>query len=261
MTTARGRLDQKVAVVTGAGSGIGRATAERFGAEGALVVVNDLHPDTAAATADAITAAGGEAIAVAADVTDHAQVDALIAQAVEHYGRLDVMHNNAGGAFPTPLLEIGPDEYRRQVALNLDGVWFGTVAALRVMVEQGSGVILTTSSGAGLGAEPGLAVYGACKAAVINLARNVAVEYGPMGIRANVISPGPMDTPALRAWLDTLPGGADPYEAQVPIGRLGTALDIADAAVFLASDEAAFVSGAVLAVDGAIHARLASPRT
>jgi meso-butanediol dehydrogenase/(S,S)-butanediol dehydrogenase/diacetyl reductase len=139
-------------------------------------------------------------------------------------------------------------------------VFYGVHAALPVMMRQRSGFILTTSSGAGLNAVADLAIYGAAKAAVINLMRNIAVEYGAMGIRANTIAPGPMDTPGLRTFLATLPGGADPFTSQVPSGRLGTGDDIAAAAVFLASDEASYINGAVLPVDGAVHARLASPR-
>jgi 3-oxoacyl-[acyl-carrier protein] reductase len=128
------------------------------------------------------------------------------------------------------------------------------------MMQQRHGVILSTTSGAGLNAVLHLAAYGAAKAGVINLTKSIAVEYGPLGIRANVIAPGPMDTPALRAWLDTLPGGAEAYARQVPSGRLGSAEDIAHAAAFLAGDEAFFINGVVLPVDGAIHAQLATPR-
>ena len=176
-------------------------------------------------------------------------------------GEMDTrdLFSNAGGGRPTPLHQIHPDEYRRLMGLNLDSVYHGVHAALPVMIRQGSGVFLSTTSGAGLAAVPGLAIYGAAKAGIINLMRSVAVEYGPQGIRANTISPGPMDTPALRAWLDTTSGGAVRYAQQIPLRRLGTAEDIASAAVFLASDAASFISGAVLPVDGAIHAQLASP--
>jgi 3-oxoacyl-[acyl-carrier protein] reductase len=133
-------------------------------------------------------------------------------------------------------------------------------AALRPMVRQRSGSIITTSSGAGLGAEPGLGAYGAAKAAVLALTRSVAREYGPAGVRANAICPGPTRTPQLLAWLATVPGGEARYAAQVPLGRLGEPEDMASAALFLASDESAFVSGVALAVDGAISAGLASPR-
>ena len=252
-------LANKVAIITGAASGIGRACALRFAAEGACVVVNDIAIAGAAATVDKIISDGGRAVAHGADVTSAAAVQALVDDALTRFGRLDIMFSNAGGGRPTPLHQIHPDEYRRLMGLNLDSVYHGVHAALPVMIRQGSGVFLSTTSGAGLAAVPGLAIYGAAKAGIINLMRSVAVEYGPQGIRANTISPGPMDTPALRAWLDTTSGGAVRYAQQIPLRRLGTAEDIASAAVFLASDAASFISGAVLPVDGAIHARLASP--
>lgn len=255
------RLHNKIAIITGAGSGIGRACALRFAAEGARVVVNDVNTDGAAATVEQIVARGGEAIVLSADVTQAQAVLEMVEATVRRFGRLDIMFNNAGGATQTPLLDIDPDEYRRLMALNLDSVYYGVHAALPVMLAQGGGVFLSTTSGAGLAAVPGLAIYGAAKAGIINLMRSVAVDYGPQGIRANTISPGPMDTPPVRAWLETTPVGVAGYAAQVPVGRLGTAEDIAAAAVFLASDEASYVSGVVLSVDGAIHARLASPNS
>jgi 3-oxoacyl-[acyl-carrier protein] reductase len=255
-----GRLEGKVALITGAGSGIGRATALRFGAEGARVLANDVDPAAAESVAAQIRGAGGEALAAPGDVTRREAVDALVDLAVTRFGRLDVMHNNAGGAMPAPLLQLSDADYRAQLALNLDAVWFGMTAALRAMVRQRSGSIITTASGAGLGAEPGLGPYGAAKAAVIALTRSVAREYGPLGIRANAICPGPTRTPQFLAWLATVPGGEAGYAAQIPLGRLGAPEDIANAALFLASDESSFVSGAVLAVDGAIAAGLASPR-
>jgi 3-oxoacyl-[acyl-carrier protein] reductase len=151
------------------------------------------------------------------------------------------------------------EQYQQIIALNLHSVFYGIRAALPIMLQQQRGTILSTTSGAGLNAVSGLAAYGAAKAGVISLMKSIAVEYGRSGIRANAISPGPMDTPGLRAWLDTFPDGAARYGRQVPSGRLGTAQDIANVAVFLASDAAAFLNGAVIPVDGAIHARLATP--
>ena len=260
MAASTSRLNDKVSIITGAASGIGKACALRFGAEGAIVVVSDRDPAGAAAVAEQITRDGGRAFAHPVDVTDATQVQRLVEQTAAAHGRLDVLFNNAGGAQPQPTHETGIEQYRHIVALNLDSVFYGVHAALPIMMRQRHGTILSTTSGAGINAVEGLAAYGAAKAGVISLMRNIAVEYGGFGIRANTLSPGPMDTPGLRQWLNTLPGGADAYAAQVPSGRLGTAEDIAAAAVFLASDEAFFVNGAVLPVDGAIHARLSSPR-
>jgi NAD(P)-dependent dehydrogenase (short-subunit alcohol dehydrogenase family) len=253
------RLAGKVIAVTGAGSGIGRACALRYAAEGAAVVANDVDPEAARRVVVEIEKAGGRARAHAGDVTRPETADAIADAAVEAFGRLDVFHNNAGGAMPTPIAATDHARWRRDLDLNLDAVWYGTKAALRVMVPQGKGVILTTSSGAGLGAVYGLSAYGAAKAGVINLMQVVALEYGPKGIRANAICPGTMDTPQLRAWLDAQPG-RDRFAAGIPLGRLGRPDEIAHAAVFLASDEASYVTGAALVVDGGIASTRSSVR-
>ena len=254
-----GRLTDKIAIVTGAGSGIGKATAEKLASEGAHVVVNDVHADTAAATVEGITSAGGSAEAHPADVTDRAAVDAMVEAVVEAHGSLDVMHNNAGGAGTTPILEMSDEEYLGVVDLNQNSVFWGLRAALRVMVPAGSGSIISTSSGAGLGGVPGLSAYGAAKAAVAMMTRVAAVEYASTGVRVNAIAPGSMGTPAFAQWLDTLPVGLAGYESQIPHGRLGSPQEIADAACWLASDESSYVNGAVIPVDGGCWAKLASP--
>jgi len=255
-----GRIEGKITIVTGAGSGIGRASAELFAREGAVVVANDIDPETAAETVRSIEAAGGRALAHPADMTDPEQVNGLVDRAVSELGRLDVMFCNAGGARPEPTHEMPVDRYRRVIQLNLDSVFFGTQAAIRVMLEQGGGCILMTTSGAGIGSVMQLAAYGAAKAGVINLAKNVAAEYGKNGIRANVVSPGPMATPGFLSWLDTVENGLQMFEEQIPIGRLGTADDIARAALFLASDEASFISGITVPVDGGNSAIYHSPQ-
>ncbi len=249
----------KTVLITAAGSGIGRASAELFASHGASVIVNDINSDAAEATVKSIKENNGEATAFVTDVSKPENVDAMIAFACDTYGRLDVMFNNAGGSFPTPMLDIDLDEYRRLMALNIDAAYFATMAALRVMLPQGGGCILSTSSGAGISAVPGLGVYGVAKAGVIALMRSVALEYGRHGIRANTISPGAMETPGLVSWLKTLPGGVKDYNDAQPQGRLGRPEEIADAAIFLASDNASFVNGAVLPVDGAVHSTLWQP--
>ena len=254
-----GRLEGRIAIVTGAGSGIGRASARKLAGEGALVVVNDIVAATADRTVDEIRAAGGRAESHAGDVTVRADVDALVDGAVERHGRLDVLHNNAGGATTLPILEMTDERFVHDIELNLHSVFFGIRAALRVMVPQGHGSIVSTSSGAGLGAVPGLSAYGAAKAAVIMLTRNAAVEYAHTGVRINAIAPGSMGTPAFAQWLDTMPIGLAGYEAQIPQHRLGRADEIADAVCWLASDESSYVNGAVIPVDGGCWAKLASP--
>jgi NAD(P)-dependent dehydrogenase (short-subunit alcohol dehydrogenase family) len=254
------RLQDKITIITGSGRGIGRACALRYGVEGAVVFVNDINAANVDKVTAEINAAGGRAVAHACDVTDPDAVQAMVNRAVKEFGRLDVLYANAGGSMPKPTHLTSNEEYRQIIALNQDAVFYGVHAALPVFMRQKSGLFLTTASGAGQAGVADLAAYGAAKAAVINLMRVIAVEYGGMGIRANSISPGPMGTANMRGWLNTLEGGADAFEAQVPSGRLGTEEDIAVAAAFLATDEAFFINGVCLPVDGAVSALLASPK-
>ena len=253
------RLRGKVAIITGGGRGIGRVSAELFAREGAKVVIADIDAANAEAATKAILDAGGEALCHPTDVTDSAAVDGLVDRAVSEFGRLDIMFNNAGGALPESTHEMTDEKYREVVALNMDGVFYGTRAALRVMLPQKSGCILITTSGAGLGAVKGLAAYGMAKAGVINLAQNVAKEYGPLGIRANVVSPGPIASEGFMQFLNSVDGLQAKMEGGVPLQRLGQAAEIANTALFLASDEASYVSGVVVPVDGGISGVYATP--
>ncbi len=252
---ASAELDGRVAVITGAGSGIGRATAMRFAAEGARLVINDIDADAAETTVDAIVAAGGVATAHQADVGDSEAVDAMIAAAVDTYGRLDILHNNAGYGIPGRVAEITDDQFAEVLRVNLCGVLYGTRAALRFMVDQGSGSIVNTASNAGFGATRERAGYGAAKAAVINLTRSTAVENGRFGVRANAICPGPIETPAFVRFAPDI----DYYRAQIPLGRLGAAEDVAELALFLASDRSSYLTGTAISIDGGMMARLPAP--
>ena len=208
--------------------------------------------------ASPINESGGKALAIPADVTDPDQIIAVVDFAIEKCGKIDVLFNNAGGSFPTPMAEIDRVEYERIRALNLDAVYHACIRALPAMVSNGGGVILSTTSAAGTGAVSGLAAYGAAKAGVNSLMRSIALEYGQQGIRANTIAPA-TGSPGMLQFLESLPGGAKAFAAKLPMGRLGKPEEIADVAAYLASDFASFINGVVIPVDGGTEAMLATP--
>lgn len=243
--------DGEVALVTGAGGGIGRATAVLFAAEGARVVVVDLHEDGLAGTVAEVAAAGGEAVAVVADVTDEAQVEAAVATAVERFGRLDCAHNNAGtSGTPAPFTDLSLEDWNRVVTLNLTGVFLGMKHELRVMAPAGRGAIVNTSSGAGVIGFPSLPHYVASKHGVLGLTKTAAQEYARSGVRVNAVCPGTTDTPMMQAFIGGDEGVEKMMKRTVPTGELGRPEQIAEAVVWLCSDRASFVNGDTMLVDG-----------
>ncbi len=255
------RLEGKVAVVTGAGSGIGREAASLFAAEGAMVVVADVAGDRAAAVVADIAAVGGRAIAVTVDVSDEDQVAAMVAAAVDTFGGLHVLLNNAG-IFPEEdggVLDTPPETWAKVMDVNLKGVWFGCRAAVPAMLASGGGSIVNVASFVALvGAATAQIAYTASKGGVLAMTRELAVEYARKGIRANSICPGPIETPLLAELLAD-PGRRQRRLVHIPIGRFGRPEEIAKAALFLASDDASFVTGSALVVDGGITAAYVTP--
>lgn len=245
-----GRLEGKVAVVTGAASGIGRASAERFAQEGARVVVADVQVEAGRAVAASLP--GG--LFVKTDVSNPAEVEALVAAAMTRYGRLDIMFNNAGIAPPQfSLADIDLAEWRRLVSVNLDGVLHGIKYAVPALLNSGGGAILNTASITGLVGFAYNGIYSATKAGVIQLTKVAALEYARSGIRVNAIAPGATDTAMLKQSVDADPQALTLIQnmmATIPIPGLIPPEQIASAALYLVSDEAAFVTGVVLPVDG-----------
>ena len=250
------RLAGKIAIVTGAGQGIGRACARRFAAEGAHVVVNDIRADAADAVVGEIAAAGGRATPFVADVASSERVQAMVSDTVARFGRVDVMMNNAASPNFGRVEDMSDELWRGVFAVTLDATFYGMRAALAAMAKAGGGSIINTASAAGLGGVAGLGAYGAAKAAVINLTRTAAIEAAARHVRVNAVCPGSIDTPPLRMFLDALPGGRENFERQIPVKRIGTSEEIANVALFLASDESSYVTGAMLVADGGVLAAL-----
>ena len=243
--------DGEVALVTGAGGGIGAATARLFAAEGARVLVVDIDAAGADATAAGIVADGGAAVGLGADVTDEAQVEAAVATALERWGRLDCAHNNAGtSGTPAAFTDLSLQDWDAVVRLNLTGVFLCMKHELRVMAPAGRGAIVNTSSGAGVIGFPSLPHYVASKHGVLGLTKTAAQEYARSGVRVNAICPGTTDTPMMQAFIGGDPGVEKMMKRTVPTGELGRPEQVAEAVVWLCSDRASFVNGDTLLVDG-----------
>ena len=256
-----GRLDNKVALITGAGNGMGRAAAILFASEGAKVVAADWDHASAKETVSAIESAGGTGLAVKVDVSNAAQVEAMISATDEEFGALHVMYNNAG-IFPSD--DGGPTDtpeptWDRVMEVNLKGVWLGCKYGIPLMLRSGGGSIVNVASFVALmGAATSQIAYTASKGGVLSMTREIAVEYARQGIRANSLCPGPIDTPLLAELLSD-PERKARRMVHVPMGRLGLAEELAKAALFLACDDSSFMTGAQLVVDGGITAAYVTP--
>jgi NAD(P)-dependent dehydrogenase (short-subunit alcohol dehydrogenase family) len=244
-------LENKIALVTGGSSGIGRAAALAFAREGARVVVSDVNVVGGHETVEQIVAEGSEAIFVEANVASAANVEVLIHATMQAYGRLDCAFNNAGvGGTLASTVDKTEDEWETVMGVNLKGVWLCMKYQIPVMVAQGSGAIVNMASVAGLNGFPNGGIYAASKHGVIGLTRSAALEYARQGIRVNAVCPGYTDTPMVRAMMDAVPQMERVTTSASPMRRLADPAEIAAAVVWLCSDKASFVTGHALPVDG-----------
>ena len=246
-----GQLDGKVALITGAGSGIGRASALVFAREGATVVVADVDAAGGAETVRLVESAGGRALFVKTDVSRASEVEALVQASVAAYGRLDYAHNNAGieGMVLTPTADWTEEAWNRIININLKGVWLGMKYQIPRMLKQGGGAIVNTASIAGLVGSRS-AGYGASKHGIVGLTKTAALEYAKSGIRVNAVCPGVIRTPMVQRSLDRMPELEERFVAVEPIGRIGRPEEVAEATVWLCSAAASFVTGHAMTVDG-----------
>lgn len=244
-------MKDKVGIVTGAGSGLGRASALAFAEEGAKVVVSDISEESGEETVRLIKEQGGDAIFVFCNVAEEEQVKELVTKTVSHYGRLDWAHNNAGiGAPSMPIAETKSEDWDRCIQITQTSLYYSLKHQIPEMLKAGGGAIVNTASTSGLLGSENLATYSAAKWAVNGLTKSVALEYAKQGIRVNSICPGMTLTPAVEAWAKEVPEQAKYVENDIPLGRMGKPEEQAQAALWLCSDKASYITGVNLAVDG-----------
>jgi NAD(P)-dependent dehydrogenase (short-subunit alcohol dehydrogenase family) len=257
------QLDGKVAVITGSGRGQGLEAAKVFVGQGAKVVINDIDQASVDAAVAEINAAGGQAIGARGDASDSDQVREVLGMARDAFGRLDILYNNAGIGFSAKqrmgiamddILSCTEDDWRRIIDINLTGVILFCKYGVPMLIERGGGVVINTASIGGLRGGASAHAYGASKAAVIQLTRSIAITYGRKGVRANCICPGVIDTEMIRDYMLTADGAREAIGRRTPVGRIGTAHDIAELALYLASDASGFISGQAIAIDGGVTA-------
>ena len=254
-------LKGKVAVVTGAGRGIGRVTAQALDEEGCYLVLNDINEDDLQATRELLSQPD-KTVLVSGDIAQPATAVALVSQAKTRFGNLDIWINNAAHSLFGLLAECSDDQWDAVMDVTLRGAFLGLRSALNAMLAQepSGGVIINISSGAALGGEQGLGAYAAAKAALANLTQTTAVENARSGIRCNAVLPGPIATPPMLAAAAQAPGGVAQWASQTVPGRLGEPGEIANAILFLASEQASYINGVLLSVDGGISARTGTPQ-
>ncbi|MEV7967264.1 glucose 1-dehydrogenase [Sphaerisporangium sp. NPDC088356] len=255
-TDPTGLLAGKVVLITGAGRGIGAAAARLFSREGASVVLASRTESELSAVVDGIRAAGGTADYAVTDIADAASVRAAVQRAVELHGRLDLAFNNAGMAIPHgPMTDVPEDRFDRITSVNFKGVWLAMTAEVQaIRATAGTGSIVNNSSVGGFAGNPGLGAYGATKRAVNSITETAAVEYGPEGIRVNAVAPGTTMTEMMRGWAAREPAIVESLNARTPLRRAADPDEIAEAAAWLLSDRASYITGVILPVDGGMRA-------
>ena len=251
------RLEGKVAVITGAGAGIGRASALLFAREGAAVMIADLESEAGEETVAQIRREGGVAASVQVDVSESVDVERMVRTTVESFGRIDVLFNNAGVNFPATVVDITEEAWQRSLDVNLKGVMLGCRHAIPEMLKTGGGSIINTASMLGLVASPRQAPYSAAKGAVVMLTRQVAIDYAQQNIRVNCLCPSEVNTEMNRRFIEQSPNPRAELRrvlARIPLDRMAEPEEIASAALFLASDDSSYITGVALPVDGGLTA-------
>lgn len=253
------RLDGKAALITGGASGIGAATARAFTREGARVVIVDIDGDAGESVATEIGRDGGKVEFLLADASDPAEVERMITFATDTYGTLDILHNNHVAFEPGRIADLTLDGFRRSLEVGLTSYWYAIKCALPTMLARGRGSIVNTASVSGLAGDFGLGAYNMLKAGVVNLSRVTGIEYARKGIRCNAVCPGPIGTPPIDRLHDEAPGIWNDIREAIPMGRYGRPEEIAEVALFLASDESSFMTGSHVVADGGLWAHSGMP--